>query len=65
MLEKNNFNLLFLNVSLHLNEMCNPENITSLVKHHIPDAKVTAHGEEKLVYTLPLERTNKFPGNRL
>ncbi|ELK37047.1 ATP-binding cassette sub-family A member 9 [Myotis davidii] len=59
--EKNNLNLLFLNVSLHLNEMCDPDNITSLVKQHIPDAKLTAQSEEKLVYILPLERTNKFP----
>lgn len=63
--EKNNLNLLSLNVSLHLNEMCDPDNITSLVKQHIPDAKLTAQGEEKLVYILPLERTNKFPGNRM
>ncbi|ELK12425.1 ATP-binding cassette sub-family A member 9 [Pteropus alecto] len=48
-------------LSLHLNEMCNPDNVTSLVKQHIPDAKLTAQSEEKLVYTLPLERTNKFP----
>lgn len=45
--------------------MCNPDNVTSLVKQHIPDAKLTAQSEEKLVYTLPLERTNKFPGNRM
>ncbi|XP_036983997.2 ATP-binding cassette sub-family A member 9 isoform X2 [Artibeus jamaicensis] len=48
-------------LSLHLNEMCDPDTITSLVKQHIPDAKLTAQSEEKLVYTLPLERTNKFP----
>ncbi|XP_058417428.1 ATP-binding cassette sub-family A member 9 [Diceros bicornis minor] len=48
-------------LSLHLNEMCNPDSITSLVKQHIPDAKLTAQSEEKLVYILPLERTNKFP----
>ncbi|XP_027626944.1 ATP-binding cassette sub-family A member 9 isoform X2 [Tupaia chinensis] len=48
-------------LSLHLNEMCDPKNITSLVKQHIPDAKLTAQSEEKLVYLLPLERTNKFP----
>lgn len=63
--EKNNLNLFFLNVSLHLNEMCDPDNITSLVKQHIPDAKLTAQSEEKLVYILPLERTSKFPGNRM
>ena len=30
---------------------------------HISDAKLTAESEEKLIYILPLERTNKFPGN--
>lgn len=64
MLGKNGFNTFFLNVSLHLNEMCDPDSITSLVKQHIPDAKLTAQSEEKLVYILPLERTNKFPGKR-
>uniref|UniRef100_A0A667IBB9 ATP binding cassette subfamily A member 9 n=1 Tax=Lynx canadensis TaxID=61383 RepID=A0A667IBB9_LYNCA len=48
-------------LSLHLNEMCDPDRITSLVKQHIPEAKLTAQSEEKLVYILPLERTNKFP----
>ncbi|XP_060242466.1 ATP-binding cassette sub-family A member 9 isoform X2 [Meriones unguiculatus] len=48
-------------LSLHLNETCDPETITSLVKKHIPDARLTAKSEEKLVYILPLERTNKFP----
>ncbi|XP_056673205.1 ATP-binding cassette sub-family A member 10 isoform X2 [Monodelphis domestica] len=48
-------------LSLHRNEICDPEKITTLVKHHIPDAKLAAESEEKLVYTLPLERTNKFP----
>ncbi|XP_048221136.1 ATP-binding cassette sub-family A member 9 [Perognathus longimembris pacificus] len=48
-------------LSLHLNEMCDPESITTLVKQHIPDAKLTAQNGEKLVYILPFERTNKFP----
>lgn len=39
------------------------ENITSLIKQHIPDAKLSAESEGKLVYTFPLERTNRFPGN--
>lgn len=64
-LDKNSLNLLFLNISLHLNEMCDPDSVTSIVKHHIPDAKLTAQSEEKLAYILPLERTNKFPGNRV
>uniref|UniRef100_A0A8B9YQI6 ATP binding cassette subfamily A member 10 n=1 Tax=Bos mutus grunniens TaxID=30521 RepID=A0A8B9YQI6_BOSMU len=48
-------------LSLHRNERCNTERITSLITQHISDAKLTAENEEKLVYTLPLERTDKFP----
>ncbi|XP_072501629.1 ATP-binding cassette sub-family A member 9-like isoform X2 [Notamacropus eugenii] len=48
-------------LSLHKNENCDSETITSLVKHHIPDAKLREESEEKLVYTLPFERTDKFP----
>ncbi|XP_036612763.1 LOW QUALITY PROTEIN: ATP-binding cassette sub-family A member 10-like [Trichosurus vulpecula] len=48
-------------LSLHRNESCDIERITSLIKHHIPDAKLTAESESKLVYTLPLERTALFP----
>ncbi|KAM8773978.1 ABC-type organic anion transporter ABCA8-like [Rhynchonycteris naso] len=48
-------------LSLQLTEMCVKEKITSLIKQHIPEAKLSAESERKLVYTLPLERTNKFP----
>ncbi|XP_066091783.1 ABC-type organic anion transporter ABCA8-like [Saccopteryx bilineata] len=48
-------------LSLQLTEMCVKEKITSLVTQHIPDAKLSAESEEKLVYMLPLESTNKFP----
>ncbi|XP_006872353.1 PREDICTED: ATP-binding cassette sub-family A member 8 isoform X2 [Chrysochloris asiatica] len=48
-------------LSLQLNEMCVQEKITALVKQHIPEAKLSAESEGKLMYTLPLERTNKFP----
>ncbi|KAB0359845.1 hypothetical protein FD754_004001 [Muntiacus muntjak] len=48
-------------LSLHRSERCNTERITSLITQHISDAKLTAESEEKLVYTLPLERTDKFP----
>lgn len=64
-LDKNSLNLLLLNISLHLNETCDPDSVTSIVKHHVPDAKLTAQSEEELAYILPLERTNKFPGNRM
>ncbi|KAM4824544.1 LOW QUALITY PROTEIN: ABC-type organic anion transporter ABCA8-like [Urocitellus parryii] len=48
-------------LSLQLNELCTQEKITSLVKQHIPDAKLAAESEGKLVYTLPLETTHSFP----
>uniref|UniRef100_A0A5F9D4K1 ATP binding cassette subfamily A member 8 n=1 Tax=Oryctolagus cuniculus TaxID=9986 RepID=A0A5F9D4K1_RABIT len=48
-------------LSLQLNETCAPERITSLIKQHIPEAKLLAESEGKLICTLPLERTNKFP----
>ncbi|XP_054429072.1 ABC-type organic anion transporter ABCA8 isoform X2 [Pteronotus mesoamericanus] len=48
-------------LSLQLNETCVQGKITSLITQHIPDAKLSAESEGKLVYTLPLERTNKFP----
>ncbi|KAI6049868.1 ABC-type organic anion transporter ABCA8 isoform X2 [Marmota monax] len=48
-------------LSLQLNELCAQEKITSLVKQHIPDAKLSAESEGKLVYTLPLETTHSFP----
>ncbi|XP_012602863.1 ATP-binding cassette sub-family A member 6 isoform X2 [Microcebus murinus] len=49
------------NLSLHRNETCDPEQITSFINHHIPGAKLKTQNEENLVYTLPLERTSKFP----
>ncbi|XP_054429074.1 ATP-binding cassette sub-family A member 6-like [Pteronotus mesoamericanus] len=48
-------------LSLYRNEICDPEKITSFIHHHIPDAKLKTENKEKLVYTLPMERTNKFP----
>ena len=50
------------NISLYRNEICDPEKITSVINHHIPDAKLKTESKENLVYTLPMERTNKFPG---
>ncbi|GAB1297011.1 ABC-type organic anion transporter ABCA8A [Apodemus speciosus] len=50
-------------LSLQLSEACVHERITSLVKQHIPDSKLLAESEGKLNYILPLERTNKFPGD--
>ncbi|XP_036983844.2 ATP-binding cassette sub-family A member 6 isoform X1 [Artibeus jamaicensis] len=48
-------------LSLYRNEICDPEKITSIINHHIPDAKLKTESKETLVYTLPMEKTNKFP----
>ncbi|XP_012658566.1 ATP-binding cassette sub-family A member 6 [Otolemur garnettii] len=48
-------------LSLYRNETCDPEQITSLINHHVPDAKLKMESKESLVYMLPLERTNTFP----
>ncbi|KAG8505142.1 ATP-binding cassette sub-family A member 6, partial [Galemys pyrenaicus] len=50
-----------LNISLYRNKICDPEKVTSFLNHHIPDAKLKTENKEMLVYTLPLEKTNKFP----
>ncbi|XP_042558557.1 ATP-binding cassette sub-family A member 6 isoform X2 [Dipodomys spectabilis] len=48
-------------LSLHRNEIYDPEKITSFIKHHIPEAELKTENKEKLVYTLPLEKTSRFP----
>uniref|UniRef100_A0A8C3WMI6 ATP binding cassette subfamily A member 6 n=1 Tax=Catagonus wagneri TaxID=51154 RepID=A0A8C3WMI6_9CETA len=48
-------------LSLYRNEICDPDKITSFINHHIPDAKLKTESKEKLVYTLPVERTTQFP----
>ncbi|XP_006247716.1 ATP-binding cassette sub-family A member 6 isoform X1 [Rattus norvegicus] len=48
-------------LSLFMNETCDSEQLTSFINHHIPGAKLKAKTKEKLVYTLPLEKTSKFP----
>ncbi|KAM4824071.1 LOW QUALITY PROTEIN: ATP-binding cassette sub-family A member 6-like [Urocitellus parryii] len=48
-------------LSLYKNEISDPGQITSFINHHIPDAKLKLENKEKLVYTLPLESTSKFP----
>ncbi|KAI5933366.1 ATP-binding cassette sub-family A member 6 [Manis javanica] len=48
-------------LSLYRNEVCDPAKVTSFINHHIPDAELKIEGKDKLVYTLPVERTNTFP----
>ncbi|KAM6163533.1 ATP-binding cassette sub-family A member 6 [Rhynchocyon petersi] len=48
-------------LSLYKNEACDPEKITSIINHHIPEAKLHMEKKDKLVYVLPLEKTSAFP----
>uniref|UniRef100_A0A8C5ZH05 ATP-binding cassette sub-family A member 6-like n=1 Tax=Marmota marmota marmota TaxID=9994 RepID=A0A8C5ZH05_MARMA len=50
-------------LSLYKNEISDPEQITSFINHHISDAKLKLENKEKLVFTLPLESTSKFPAS--
>ncbi|NXJ18899.1 ABCA6 protein, partial [Dicrurus megarhynchus] len=46
---------------IHVSESCDLENVTSLVKGHIPNATFSGHSQDELRYKLPLENVNKFP----
>uniref|UniRef100_A0A8C3FS83 ABC transporter domain-containing protein n=1 Tax=Chrysemys picta bellii TaxID=8478 RepID=A0A8C3FS83_CHRPI len=46
---------------MHVSEVCDSENISSLVRQYIPDATFTGQSENELSYTLPLENVDKFP----
>ncbi|NXU54465.1 ABCAA protein, partial [Turnix velox] len=46
---------------IHVNESCDIEKVTSLVKQHIPNVIFSGHSQYELRYKLPLENVNKFP----
>ncbi|XP_048345642.1 ABC-type organic anion transporter ABCA8-like isoform X2 [Sphaerodactylus townsendi] len=46
---------------IQVNEFCDAEKMTSLVKQYIPAAKLSGQRESELSYTLPLENVDKFP----
>ncbi|XP_008940765.1 PREDICTED: ATP-binding cassette sub-family A member 10-like, partial [Merops nubicus] len=46
---------------IHVNESCDLENVTSLVKWYIPNAIFSGQSQYELKYKLPLENINKFP----
>uniref|UniRef100_A0A8C8VGV2 ATP binding cassette subfamily A member 10 n=1 Tax=Pelusios castaneus TaxID=367368 RepID=A0A8C8VGV2_9SAUR len=48
-------------LSLHTNDSCDSGKMTSLVKQHIPNAKLSGQSHEELIYTLPFENVDKFP----
>ncbi|XP_065503843.1 ATP-binding cassette sub-family A member 9-like isoform X2 [Caloenas nicobarica] len=46
---------------VRINELCDPELTSSLVRQHIPNAVLKRQKGDELCYTLPLENTNSFP----
>ncbi|KAM6245215.1 ATP-binding cassette sub-family A member 10-like [Porphyrio hochstetteri] len=46
---------------IHVNESCDLDNMTSLVKQYIPNVIFSGHSQYELQYKLPLENVNKFP----
>ncbi|XP_069511178.1 ATP-binding cassette sub-family A member 9-like [Ambystoma mexicanum] len=46
---------------MHLNESCNAEEITSVVKYHIPSARLSRQHEQEMIYTLPFDNIDSFP----
>uniref|UniRef100_A0A671P574 Cholesterol transporter ABCA5 n=1 Tax=Sinocyclocheilus anshuiensis TaxID=1608454 RepID=A0A671P574_9TELE len=47
---------------MSVTEGCEAENITSLVKQHVPKAQLSRQQEAELTFTLPFESMDTFPG---
>uniref|UniRef100_A0A8C5T9D9 ABC transporter domain-containing protein n=1 Tax=Malurus cyaneus samueli TaxID=2593467 RepID=A0A8C5T9D9_9PASS len=47
---------------MHINELCDPELVSSVVRQYIPDAMLKGHRRDELSFMLPLENTQSFPG---
>ncbi|KAM9426684.1 cholesterol transporter ABCA5 [Pholidichthys leucotaenia] len=47
---------------MSVSESCDAETITSLVKQHVPKAKLSRQHEAELTFTLPFESVDTFPG---
>lgn len=48
---------------MRINDACDPEVASSLVRQYIPDAVFKGQSGDELCYLLPLENTDSFPGN--
>ncbi|KAM9281767.1 ATP-binding cassette sub-family A member 9-like [Morus bassanus] len=46
---------------MHINDLCDPELTSSLVREYIPNAVLKGQKQGELCYTLPLENTDSFP----
>ncbi|XP_062472909.1 ATP-binding cassette sub-family A member 9-like isoform X3 [Pezoporus occidentalis] len=46
---------------MHINDPCDPELVSSLVRQYIPNAVLKGQKQGELCYMLPLENTDSFP----
>ncbi|XP_025954758.2 ATP-binding cassette sub-family A member 10-like isoform X3 [Dromaius novaehollandiae] len=46
---------------MHINDLCDPDVMSSLVRQYIPDAVFRGQKGDELCYTLPAENTDTFP----
>ncbi|XP_054134680.1 ATP-binding cassette sub-family A member 9-like [Melozone crissalis] len=46
---------------MHINDLCDPELVSSVVRQYIPDAVLKGQKRDELCFRLPLENTDSFP----
>ncbi|KAM6050796.1 ATP-binding cassette sub-family A member 9-like isoform 2-T2 [Chlamydotis macqueenii] len=46
---------------MSINDLCDPERTSSLVRQYVPDAVLKGQKRDELCYMLPLENTDSFP----
>lgn len=49
---------------MHINDLCDPELVSSVVRQYIPDAVLKGQKRNELSFRLPLENTGSFPGEK-
>lgn len=49
---------------MHINDLCDPELVSSVVRQYIPDAVLKGQNRDELCFMLPLENTDSFPGKK-
>ncbi|XP_015501628.1 ATP-binding cassette sub-family A member 9-like isoform X2 [Parus major] len=47
---------------MQINDLCDPELVSSVVRQYIPDAVLQGQRRDELCFRLPLENTDSFPG---
>jgi len=49
---------------VRINDLCDPELTSSLVRQYVPNATLKGQKAGELCYSLPLENTDSFPGKK-